>query len=59
LAEEIDESRQFFGAVSENGNVPYLNLNDDKPELNDNSDDNANPNFGSVSVSRGSLALFF
>lgn len=55
----IRKKPTIFCAVSENGNVPYLNLNDETPELNNNSDDNANPNFGSVSVSRGSIALAF
>lgn len=41
------------GSVSENGNVPYLNWNDGEAKLNANYDDNANPNFGSVS--RGSV----
>ena len=39
--------------MTENGNVPYLNWNDDRAKLNDNSDDNANPNYGTVS--RGSV----
>lgn len=41
------------GSVSENGNVPYLYWNDDMPQLSDNFDNNANPNYGSVS--RGSV----
>lgn len=42
---------------NENGYVPNLNLNEDKPELNYNNEDNANPNYGSVS--RGSVCLSF
>ena len=43
----------YWASVTENGNVPYLNWNDEQAKLNDNSDDNANPNYGSVS--RGSV----
>jgi hypothetical protein len=38
-----------LSSVNANGNVPYLNLNDDELYLNANYDDNANPNYGSVS----------
>ena len=30
-------------------NVPYLNLNDDRPRLNYNNSDNANSHYGSAS----------
>ena len=44
----------FPGAVSERSYVPCLCLYDETPVLNGSSDDDANPNGGSVSVSRGS-----
>ena len=50
----MDESWQIEdGSVNEDGNVPYLNWLDDRPKLNANWNDNANPNYGGAS--RGSV----
>lgn len=47
----------FPGSRSENGNIPNLNLYNDRPKLNANNESNANPKWGSLS--RGSICSSF
>ena len=54
----LNECRMDFpGSRSGSGDVPYLNLNDEGPELNARCGGGVGPCFGSVS--RGSIALSF